>query len=113
MRPRHPKYGDIDAPFIVDSITNRLNGEEYGPKINANGFSAHIVLSLLERATKTKQRKVKQVYFFIGVNVCLSAQFDLKEVSSYSEILIFTVSHKICPENMTTSTVFPLVSFCK
>ena len=89
MRPRHPKYGNIDILFILDSITNRLNVEPYGPKIIAKRFSGHIVVSLLEQSTKTKQRQVKQVYFFFGVNICLSAEFDLKEVSSYADIHSF------------------------
>ena len=115
-RPQHlalPKEGNVEALVIGDSITNRINGHQIGEAVIARGFGGHTVKSLLERTANTRPRKVKQVNIFIGVNDCLSDNFDVKEVAGHYEKLIYTVSHKFSPENINLCTITPLGAFRK
>ena len=115
-RGRHialPREGPIDALIIGDSITNRLHGDQIGPKVIARGFGGHTTKSLLERTSNTKPRDIKQVCILIGANDCMSENFDIKDTTGVYEKLIYTVAHKFSPEIITLCTVTPLGAFRK
>ena len=115
-RGRHlflPREGPIDALIIGDSITNRLHGDQIGPKVIARGFGGHTTKSLLETTSNTMPRDINQVCILIGANDCMSENFDIKDTTGVYEKLIYTVARKFSPEVITLCTVTPLGAFRK
>ena len=86
-----PKDVNIDALIIGDSITNRVNGNQVGSRVVARGFGGQTTSMLLDRTSNTKARKVSQVFIFIGINDCLSPEFDVNvSAASYEKLIIYT-----------------------
>ena len=79
----------------------------------ARGFGGHKISALLERVRNSKSRHFKHVTTLIGVNDCLSSDFDAKEAVSSLEKLIYLINHKFSPETISLCTVTPLGAFRK
>ena len=79
----------------------------------ARGFGGHTISALLERVRNNKSRHFKHVTTLIGINDCLSNDFDAKEAVSSLEKLIYLVNHKFPPETISLCTVTPLGAFRK
>ena len=74
-------------------------------------FGGHTISALLERVRNSKSRHFKDVTTLIGINDCLSNDFDAKEAVSSLEKLIYLVNHKFSPETISLCTVTPLGAF--
>ena len=103
-----PREGEYSGLLLGDSIVNRINGEKISENVLARGISA-----LLERGRNSKSRPFKHVTTLIGINDCLSNDFDAKEAVSSLEKLIYLVNHKFSPETISLCTVTPLGAFRK
>ena len=79
----------------------------------ARGFGGHKISALLERVRNSKSRHFKHVSTLIGINDCLSNDFDAKEAVSSLEKLSYLVNHKFSPETISLCTVTPLGAFRK
>ena len=79
----------------------------------ARGFGGHTISALLERVRNSKSRHFKHVTTLIGINDCLSNDFDAKEAVSSLEKLTYLVNHKFSPETISLCTVTPLDGFRK
>ena len=79
----------------------------------ARGFGGHTISALLERVRNSKSRHFKHVTTLIGINDCLSNDFDAKEAVSSLEKLIYLVNQKFSPETISLCTVTPLGAFRK
>ena len=79
----------------------------------ARGFGGHKISALLERVRNNKSRHFKHVTTLIGINDCLSSDFDAKEAVSSLEKLIYLINHKFSPETNSQCTVTPLGAFRK
>ena len=108
-----PKDVNIDALIIGDSITNRVNGNQVGSRVVARGFGGQTTSMLLDRTSNTKARKVSQVFIFIGINDCLSPDFDVNVSAASYEKLIYTVNHKFCPDVISLCLLTPVAAFRK
>ena len=105
--------GEYSGLLLGDSIVNRINGEQISEKVLARGFGGHKISALLERVRNSKSRHFKHVTTLIGINDCLSSDFDAKEAVSSLENLIYLINHKFSPETISLSTVTPLGAFRK
>ena len=101
-----PREGEYSGLLLGDSILNRIN-------VLARGFGGHTISALLERVRNSKSRHFKHVTTLIGINDCLSNDFDAKEAVSSLEKLIYLVNHKFSPETISLCTVTPLGAFRK
>ena len=108
-----PRGGKYSGLLLGDSIVNRINGEQISENVLARGFSGHKISALLERVRNSKSQHSKYVTTLIGINDCLSNDFDAKEAVSSLEKLIYLVYHKFSPETISLCTVTPLGAFRK
>ena len=99
--------------LLGDTIDNRINGEQISENVLARGFGGHTISALLERVRNSKSRLFKHVTSLIGINDCLSNDFDAKKAVSSLEKLIYLVNHKFSPETISLCTVTPLGAFRK
>ena len=86
------------------SVSKRLN-------VLARGFGGHRISGLLERIANTRARKVKQVTILIGINDCLSTDFDIIEPITAYEKFVYTRAHKFTPEKISICTLLQLGAF--
>ena len=80
-----PREGKYPGLLLGDSIVNRINGEQISENVLASGFGGHTISALLERVRNRKSRHFKHVITLIGLNDCLSNDFDAKEAVSSLE----------------------------
>ena len=113
QRKNLPREGEYSSLLLGDSIVNRINGEQISENVLARGFCGHKIFALLERVRNSKSRHFKHVTTLIGINDCLSNDFDAKEAVSSLEKLIYLVNHKFSPETISLCTVTPLGAFRK
>ena len=85
-----PREGEYSGLLLGDSIVNRINGEQISEIVLARGFGGHKFSALLERVRNSKSRHFKHVTTLIGINDCLSSDFDAKEAVSSLEKLIIS-----------------------
>ena len=108
-----PQEGEYSGLLLGDSIVNRINGEQISENVLARGFGGHTISALLERVRNSKSRHFKHVTTLIGINDCLSNDFDAKEAVSSLEKVIYLVNHKFSPETISLCNVTPLGAFRK
>ena len=77
----------------------------------ARGFGEHTISALLERVRNSKSRFFKHAATLIGINDCLSSNFDAKEAVNSLEKLIYLVNRKFSPETISLCTITPLGAF--
>ena len=108
-----PREGEYSGLILGDSIVNRINGEQISENVLARGFGGHTVSALLERVRNSKSQHFKHVTTLIGINDCLSNDFNAKEAVSSLEKLIYLVNHKFSPKTFSLCTVTSLGAFSK
>ena len=108
-----PREGEYSGLLLGDSIVNRITGEQISENVLARGFGGHKISALLERVRNSKSRHFKHLTTLIGINDCLSSDFDAKEAVSSLEKLIYLINHKFSPETISLCTVTPLGAFRK
>ena len=102
-----PREEEFSGLLLGDSIVNRINGEQISKNVLARGFGRHTISALLERVRNSKSRHFKHVTTLIGINDCLSNDFDAKEAVSSLKKLIYLVNHKFSPKTISLCTVTP------
>ena len=90
-----------------------------------NKFGEHKISALLERVRNSKSRHFKHVTTLIGINDCLSNDFDAKVFNKITLLGDYNinyldskeieplVNHKFSPETISLCTVTPLGAFRK
>ena len=58
---------------------NRINGEQISENVLARRFEGHNIFGQVEGVKNSKSRHFKHVTTLIGINDCVSNEFDAKE----------------------------------
>ena len=87
-----PKDVVVDGIAIGDSITKRINKEQLGETIHVRGYGGARAEDLLWRVKNSRARQVDNVIISVGVNDCLSDNFNAESTSRCIEEIFVIIS---------------------
>lgn len=108
-----PKDLNFNGLVLGDSITNRLQGAQIGPAIQTRGFGGARIEDLLVRVQGTRKKQIDWVTLSVGINNCMSNDFNITEAICSFEKLVYLSVDKFNPTGVSIASICPLGTYRK
>lgn len=103
-----PKDLQPNGLIVGDSISKRIEADQVADKIIVRGYGGAKTTDILSRIKNTRPKQIDTVYVSVGLNDCMSREFDAQVSTEAIQNIIYTVNHKFQPKNIAISLLTPL-----